>query len=119
MGWWYRSGWRSRMTIVKDRLARSFDFFSVDILIKTWFAPFRQISAGQVRGSLNVVARAWFDRLISRLIGGFVRTLVIIIGLVWLIVQSLIGLVELVFWILLPLFPVAGVILMIIGWLPL
>lgn len=118
LGWWYGAGRRGRLTMIGERLAHAFDYFSIDLLIKTWFSPFRQISAGRVEGPLGVQVRAWFDRLISRLIGGFVRTIVIIVGMIWLALQVVIGAIELAFWILLPLFPVVGAIIMAIGWVP-
>ena len=119
LGWWYGSGWRDRRVMVKERLARSCDYFSIGLLIRTWFAPFRQISAGKVRGSINIQVRAWFDRLVSRIIGAIARTIIMLVGVIWLILQSLAGLIELLFWLLLPIFPVVGAIIMSFGWLPL
>ena len=46
LGWWYGAGWRERARMIIERLAKAYDFFSLDLLIKTLFAPFRQISAG-------------------------------------------------------------------------
>lgn len=116
LGWWYQSGWRDRRIMIKERLARARDYFSIDLLVRTWFAPFRQISADRVQGPVNVQIRAWFDRLISRIIGGIVRTIIMLIGIVWLVLQSLAGLIELLFWLLLPAFPVIGAIIMSLGW---
>lgn len=118
LGWWYSAGWRARAIVVRQRLARAFDFFSIDLLVKTWFAPFRQISAGKVSGPIGAQLRAWADRMISRIIGGIVRTFVIISGAVWLLVLAVIGVVELGVWLLIPLSPLAGVFLMSLGWVP-
>lgn len=118
LGWWYGAGWRARATMVRERLARTFDFFSLDLLVKTWFAPFRQISAGKVNGPIGVQFRAWADRMISRVIGGIVRTFVIIAGVMWLFAIVVIGLFELGAWLLVPVAPVAGIVLMSIGWVP-
>lgn len=101
-----------------QRLASIADFFSIDLLIKTLFAPFRQISAGKVDGSLNVKFQAFVDRLFSRIIGAIMRTFMIILGSVSLMLSLLVTALLLLFWPIVPLLPVAGVALSIIGWLP-
>lgn len=117
-GWWYGAGWRERATMVGGRLIRIYDFFSIDLLIRTWFSPFRQISAGGVQGNISVQFRAFLDQLFSRAIGGFLRTLMIIIGMIVLVVGMIIGGIELLIWGVVPLLPVAGGIMYAIGWVP-
>lgn len=87
-------------------------FFSVPLLITSLFAPFRQISAGKVQGSLNVQLHAWADRLFSRIIGAIVRSLLIIVGLIAVILMTVAMLVILVVWPLVPLAPVIGLVFM-------
>lgn len=118
LSWWYTAGWRQQMRLLGERLARAFDTFSIDLLVKTWFSPFRQISAGKVNGPIGVQLRAFADRLISRVVGGVIRTGVIIFGSIWLLVVALAGVVELLLWLVVPLFPVIGALLMAIGWVP-
>jgi hypothetical protein len=95
-----------------------YDYFSFDLLLKTLFAPFRQISAGRVRGPIGVQIRAWFDKLISRIIGGVVRSMVIVIGAVAMVVAAVIGLARIVLWPIVPLLPVIGFLLATSGWVP-
>lgn len=111
--WWYGAGWRQRAVMVRERIASSMDYFSIDLLLKTFFSPFRQISAGRVDGPIGVKFRAFLDRLISRIIGALVRTLIIGIGLTTIIFQAILGLSVLALWALIPLFPVIGLILSI------
>jgi len=118
LSWWYGAGWRARLRLIGERLLRAFDTFSIDLLLKTWFAPFRQISAGKVRGPLGVQLRAWFDRLISRIIGAIIRTGMIFFGAIWLTILLVLGIVELVLWFVVPLFPVVGAMMLAIGWVP-
>ena len=118
LSWWYGEGWRQRAGMVRERLASLADYFSIGLLAGTLFAPFRQISAGQVDGPLPVQLRAFVDRLISRMIGAVVRTGLIIIGLITLALAGLTGLVTIVAWGVFPLLPIAGVLLMITGWVP-
>ncbi len=118
LGWWYGTGWRERIRMIGERLARAFDFFSFDLLLKTLFSPFRQISAGEVRGGLSVQFRAFFDQLISRCIGAVVRSIMLIAGMVWTTILAIIGVVEGVIWLFVPLLPIIGAILFAIGWVP-
>jgi hypothetical protein len=118
LSWWYGAGWRQRVHILREKLAGIMDFFSIDLLIRTLFAPFRQISAGKVEGGLEVKMRAFFDRLISRLIGGFVRFFMVIFGLLSIIVYAVLGGISLVIWAFIPLFPVIGIVLYVTSWMP-
>jgi hypothetical protein len=118
LGWWYGPGWHGCISRALGRLAATADFFSISLLLRTLFSPFRQISAGGVRGPLGVQLRAFFDRLISRLIGAMVRTGMIIAGCVVLTVQAIIGSLAGLGWLLLPVLPLVGLTLTLIGWMP-
>lgn len=118
LAWWYSAGWKRCLLNVVDNLAGLYDYFSFELLIKTLFSPFRQISAGRVRGSLEVQFRAWLDRLISRLIGAFIRLIVIIVGTLTLVVASVIGLVRIVLWPIVPWLPIVGLAVALTGWVP-
>jgi hypothetical protein len=113
--WWYTAGWRGRAQRVAGQLDGTIDYFSMDLLIKTLFAPFRQISAGKVDGSLEVKFRALVDKLFSRVIGAFVRLVLLIIGCLTIAFQVLIGLLILIGWALLPILPIIGLVLGIKG----
>ncbi len=118
MTWWYTDGWRQCLIRVKDRIASALDFFSIGLLFKTLFSPFRQIAAGNVKGPLDVQIRAFFDRLVSRCIGAVVRLIMISVGCVVILVNLLFGGVMLIFWALIPILPLVGLTLYLIGWLP-
>lgn len=116
--WWYSAGWADEARRVRERIASAADYFSIGLLAKTLFSPFRQISAGRVQGPLGVKWRAFVDRLISRCIGAIVRSVMIIIGVVWIAIVTSIGSITLVFWLIVPALPVVGIIMTIIGWVP-
>lgn len=118
LSWWYGAGWRGRLVMLREKLASTIDFFSIDLLLRTFFAPFRQISAGRVDGPLTIQMRAFLDRLISRMIGAMIRLVMIIVGVLAIIFHTVIGIVWVVLWALVPLLPVAGILLAIIGWIP-
>lgn len=116
--WWYGQGWRQRASRLGERLRSSMDYFSIDLLLRTFFAPFRQIAAGKVNGPLGVQMRAFLDRVISRIIGAMIRFVMIIIGSLAIGFHGIVGGVLLVFWALIPLLPVVGLVLFVIGWIP-
>lgn len=118
LSWWYGAGLKLRYARFLDRLAKTYDYFSIDLLAKTLFAPFRQISAGKVRGPLVVQWRAFVDRLVSRMIGAMIRSIIMIVGSVWITISALLGILMLLGWLVLPFAPVAGIVLMTTGWVP-
>ncbi len=112
LSWWYVEGWREQLTRIKWAFIRMADRFSIGLLIKTLFAPFRQISADeQARG--NNLATVITDKLVSRLIGCFMRTIMIIVGTITLILLAIVSAIRMLMWPLLPVLPIAGVILMV------
>ena len=118
LSWWYGAGWRQRVVILRERLAKTVDYFSIDLLAKTLFAPFRQISAGRVNGPLGVKMQAFFDRLISRMIGMMIRSTMIVMGVGTIIIHSVLGLITVIMWAPIPLLPLVGVLMMLSGWVP-
>lgn len=118
LSWWYTEGWKQTFLKVRARLVGVFDYFSIDLLLRTFFSPFRQISAGRVQGSMQIQMRAFFDRLISRVIGAIVRSIVMVIGLVTLFVSIGLGFVWIIGWLMLPLLPIVGLTLALLGWIP-
>lgn len=118
ISWWYGDGWKWRARLLRARITRTLDFFSFGLLAKTLFAPFRQISAGSVNGSLSVKLHAFADRLISRCIGAMLRTTMMIAGGVVVLFQTVIGSIMLISWAIIPLLPFIGIIFWTIGWVP-
>jgi hypothetical protein len=118
LSWWYGDGWKYRAGLIRERLARTLDFFSISLLLQTLFSPFRQISAGKIRGPIGLQLRAFFDRLISRLIGAMVRSFMIIAGSLIIALHIVWGIVVMVCWAVIPLLPLAGILLFSIGWAP-
>ena len=119
LSWWYGDGWKQRFLMIKDRLSHTSDYFSISILIKTLFSPYRQISAGNVSGPIGVQIRAAIDRLISRVVGMFVRLFVMIAGVLSICLQAAIGAVVLLGWMFVPAMPIIGLMIFAIGWVPL
>lgn len=117
ISWWYGKGFLNRIRLAKDRLRFTADKFSIDLLLRTLFNPYRQISAYAVGTSFAEKVRAYFDRLLSRIIGTIVRSFMIIFGVIILLLLVIFSLLILVLWFVIPMLPIIGLILMATGWL--
>lgn len=113
--WWYGAGLGRQLARARISLLRVVDYFSVGLLLKTLFNPWRQISAGQIQGPLPVQLRAFFDRLFSRVFGAIIRLVVMMIGLVAMAGWSVWLLVRLLVWLMVPLGPLIGIVLWQMG----
>ncbi|MDO5481155.1 MAG: hypothetical protein Q4F60_02305 [Candidatus Saccharibacteria bacterium] len=102
LSWWYSAGYRDFLQKLLSKLHDTADFFSIDLLLKTLFSPYKQISAEVNSGSFF---QRLLDKLISRIIGFFIRFFIIIIGTLALISQSILSLFAALSWPLLPIFP--------------
>jgi hypothetical protein len=112
--WWYGAGWRGQISRISGSLRGINDFFSVPLLLKTFFAPFHQISADESGRSIGDQLRAFGDRLFSRAIGAFMRFFMIIFGLVAMLGVLILSLIRLIIWPIFLFLPVVGLVLMLI-----
>lgn len=94
------------------------DTFSFSLILRTLFSPFRQISAGRVDGPLGVQFQAFIDKTISRFIGALVRIAVLITGAISIAVGTVLGVLYVAFWPLIPVLPLVGFAMMLSGWVP-
>ena len=108
--WWYGPGWRDNAGRLRRRLISTYLEFSVPILVRTLFSPWRRIiSYGS--GSLGERARAGVDNIVSRFVGTGVRLLALSAAVIILSLNVLLGGIWLILW---PLLPVAGPVM--IAW---
>ena len=119
LSWWYGKGLAWRAEKILDGIERSIDTFSLGLLLKTWFAPFRQIDAlGVVNASLEVRIKKFFDKLFSRFIGAFLRTIIMVIGVFYISFRAIWGVIMLILWLISPILPIILVVIFITGWTP-
>jgi len=107
--WWYGSGWLEAWRGVPGSTKRIGQEFSIPLLLKNLFAPWKQIISIPGR-SIDEKFRAAIDNLVSRTIGFFVRFLTLITATVVIGLSAAISLVIALVW---PLVPV-GVIYFLI-----
>lgn len=99
--WWYGLGWRLAIQRTRLMVSHNVQIFSVSILLKTLFEPWKRITSNPGAG-ISAHAQASLDNAISRLVGFFVRFLVLIAAIVTTLMIGIIGIVQIIIWPLLP-----------------
>ena len=114
--WWYSTGWMDFALRQVDRLRNLADFFSLGLLFRTFFSPFRQISAyASEDANIQQQISEFFDKLLSRVIGAFVRFFIIIFGIIAIAFTAAATGIMFLAWPILPLMPVVSVVLAVMG----
>lgn len=115
ISWWYIDGYKLFASRLWTKLGDTIDLFSIGSLLKTLFAPYRQISANAGGTSIDDKFMGLIDRLVSRLVGGVARIGIVLMGIVVILIQAVGSILSLVVWPLLPLAPIAFIMLTITG----
>lgn len=109
--WWYGPGWMMAARNIGRMLGGISRLFSVPILIRTLFAPWKRIVT-LPGASLDAKLRAYGDNVVSRAVGFTVRFLVLLTALVLVVLVLVCGVLDFVLW---PLVPAGAVLLVIQG----
>ena len=115
ISWWYLDGYKLFAKKLWTKLGDTADLFSIDSLLKTLFAPYRQIAANERGTSLDAKFMAFLDRFVSRLVGGVVRIGIVLIGIIVIILQLIGSLISLIIGPVLPLTPILFIVLFMMG----
>jgi len=118
--WWYSEGIIVRIKSVMNAISRTAEAFSIGMMFKTLFRPFKRISAAGsgVTQSLDNKMKELGDQLISRFIGFVARTTMIIAGTLSLILLLIGGIFLVIFHLFMPIAPLIGLLLMLWGGIP-
>ncbi|MBR2725390.1 hypothetical protein IKE97_01955 [Candidatus Saccharibacteria bacterium] len=115
--WWYAAGWRTFIQKNRNAISSITDFFSMSSLIRTLFKPYRQISAetANANSSLDLKFHMFLDRLISRFVGFCSRLILLLAGSVIILIGGVFSLILIILWPFIPLLPIVGIILTVMG----
>ena len=109
--WWYRQGWAQVAKNAEVRFFKVSHMFSVPILLRTLFAPWRRIVT-YPGASIDAKLRAMGDNMVSRVVGFSVRAMVLFSAGVMLTITALLAAIQFLVW---PLMPPAIVVFLIKG----
>jgi len=99
--WWYSQGWALAFRRMERKLRGIGQAFSVGILLRTLFAPWRRIIT-YPGSSLDAHFRAFIDNLVSRCIGFMVRMTVLFSAMLLALLVGVFGIIGCLLWPLLP-----------------
>ena len=99
--WWYGTGYVDTIKRVSKWITATAQIFSVKILFMTLFSPWKRIVT-ESDGSLDMMLKSIGDNAVSRAVGFFVRTIVLFTSLILTSIASVVGLVVIILWPLLP-----------------
>jgi hypothetical protein len=99
--WWYITGWAQAAHRIVSWTRAVEHMFSMSLLLKTLFAPWKRITSPKGR-SLDAQMRAAVDNMLSRCIGFVIRLFVIMAALVGMVGALISGVAMAVIWPFLP-----------------
>lgn len=109
LSWWYGRGWFWLAGLISKNLKEINEAFSVGILLKTLFSPWKQI---QSPTSFKNFIQASVDNLVSRFVGAAVRSLMLLGAFLSSAFVAVAGIAALIIW---PLLPIAVFLVPIIS----
>lgn len=100
LSWWYVSGWSWLAEKSAARYKLIGEALSVGILIKTFFAPWKQI---QSITTLQNFIQSTVDNIVSRVVGMVVRGLMLLAALLLYLLLSVFTIASFIVWPVIPL----------------
>jgi len=93
----------------------SVNLFSAPFLLKTFFAPWRKYNWRYPKGfDLVEFFNTFISNIFSRILGAMMRTVLIIIGIIFQIFVAIAGLIVFIGWIIIPLIIILGILFFIL-----
>lgn len=103
LSWHYGSGILDLLNIWKNFLWFFYHFFSIPLLARTLFSPLMRLREGYPRGfDIEAFASTILVNIVMRIVGAFLRTFLIALGILVLILLLLCGPALLFLWLILP-----------------
>jgi hypothetical protein len=109
--WHYTRAFKEMFHVWLNVLWFVIHFFSLPQLIHAWIAPFKRITERRQPGfNLEDWAGYLVINVMSRLVGALLRTVIILIGLIFLTGSIMAGAVVYLLWVFMPLLLIGGLV---------
>lgn len=116
LSWHYSQGLLDYFRIWKNLIWFLWNFFSIKILIRTFFTPFERLREKYAGGlDMESFAASILITTLMRVVGMLARTVIIIFGLITLMTFTLVGFFGIFIWLLLPIIILGLIIVSIIA----
>jgi hypothetical protein len=100
---------RQLLSVWKNFLLFVVNYFSLPLLLKTFFAPWKKYEWSYGQGfDAKRYLEVFSSNLMSRILGAIVRSFIVIAGLIAAIIVILLGLILFIGWLFLPLIVLVG-----------
>jgi hypothetical protein len=107
--WHYKEMPKEIFRAWKNFFKFNLEYFSILLLLKTFFSPWRKYEILYGRGfNIGKYLEAFFSNIIFRILGAVIRSILIIIGLLVQIFIIFFGMIIFISWLLLPVFLILG-----------
>ena len=101
--WHYGRGFSELFGIIKNFLRFAFHFFSIKLLFKTFFHPWRRMGESYEKGlNFEVAFSSLVVNTLMRIVGFVSRFAIILLGLVFCLLILVLGFFTSICWLLLP-----------------
>jgi|SRR3989344_1779381 len=102
--WHYGEAFKDITRIWTNFIWFTFNFFSIPLLLPTFFSPWRRIREERVKGTLHLedIAGVILTNTVMRLVGMFLRAIILLLGILFVFTVFWIGVCFYVVWIVLP-----------------
>lgn len=105
--WWYTDGFRNELLSIVKRTQYAANAFSVPILLKTLFDPWKQVITPQYGDTaLDETISNAISNLVSRFVGFWIRIFTLIAASIFLTIVVIYGILRIIIWPVLPLLPI-------------
>lgn len=112
LNWHYGRAFADILVVWTNFFWFSLHFFSIPLLIRTLFSPWRRLHEEYQRGfHPQEFAKSLIINIIMRIVGAIARIVIIIIGILVLLTVTIVGIVFLLFWTIAP----AGVVIFMLA----
>lgn len=102
-------------SVWKNYLMFATNYFSIPLLLKTFFAPWRKNAWVYPKGfDIGEIFGTFISNIFSRFLGAIMRIFLIIFGIIFQIFVFIAGLVIIFLWIFMPVLIIIGLIIAVI-----
>ena len=102
--WHYSKAVGELVHIIGNFIWFFYEFFSISLLCKTFFAPYKRLDEGYGNGfNISRIFEAVIINMLMRLVGVTLRSVLILLGIIFIVLTVVVGFFMLLVWLLAPL----------------
>src|SRR5688572_8031457 len=100
--WHYRNGISDAKNLSKNLLWFLWNFFSINLLLKTLFSPWQKLNERRTKGSLQSFFESLVINTLMRLVGAVIRLIFIFLGLIIIAFSAVLLFFFNILWLIMP-----------------